>query len=86
MSAKLQTPTIFLTIKKSISGCTLNSKILCSYALCLATGLYIVEELVETVKARFIVIGFDFATILSSPSCSCILFVIVSVQLVKVKF
>ena len=51
-----------------------------------ATGFCTVEELVETVKARFIVVGFDFATILSSPSCSCILFAIVLVQLVKLKF
>ena len=45
-----------------------------------------VEELVETMKARFIVVGFDFATTLSSPSCSCILFAIVLRQLVKLKF
>ena len=51
-----------------------------------ATGLFTDEELVETVKDRFIVAGFDFATILFSPSCSCILFAIVSVQLVKLKF
>ena len=50
-----------------------------------ATGFCTVEELVETVKARFIV-GFGFATILSSLSCSCILFAIVLVQLVKLKF
>ena len=50
-----------------------------------ATGLCTVEELIETVKARFIV-GFDFATILFFPSCSCILFAIVLVQLVKLKF
>ena len=50
------------------------------------TGFCTVEELVETVKARFIVVGFDFATILSSPSCSCMLFVIVLVQLVNPKF
>ena len=36
-------------------------------------------------EGRFIV-GFDFATILSSPSCSYILFAIVLVQLVKLKF
>ena len=32
-----------------------------------ATGFCTVEELVETVKASFVVVGFDFATILSSP-------------------
>ena len=50
-----------------------------------AIGLFTVEELVETEKARFIVVGFDFATILLYPSCSCILFAIVLVQLVKLK-
>ena len=40
----------------------------------------------RTVKASFIIVGFDFATILSSPSCSCILFANVLVQLVKLKF
>ena len=42
-----------------------------------ATGFYTVEELVEAVKVRFIVVGFDFVTILSSHSCSCILSVVV---------
>ena len=42
-----------------------------------AIGLLKVEELVETEKARCIVVGFDFATILLSPSSSCILFAIV---------
>ena len=50
-----------------------------------ATGFCTVEELVETGETRFIV-GFDFATILFSPSFPCILFAIVSVQLVKLKF
>ena len=45
-----------------------------------------VEELVETETAKFIVVGFDFATILLSPSsCSCIFFAIVLVQLDKLK-
>ena len=48
-----------------------------------AIGSCSVEELVETVKARFIAVGFDFATILACPSCSCILSEIVFVQLVK---
>ena len=51
-----------------------------------AIELFTVEELVETEKARFIVVGFDFATILFSPSCSCILFAIVLTKLVKLKF
>ena len=51
-----------------------------------AIGFCTVEELVETETAKFIVVGFDFATILFSPSCSCILFAIVLVQLVKLKF
>ena len=44
-----------------------------------------VEELVETSETKFIV-GFDFATILFTPSCSCIFFAVVLVQLVKQKF
>ena len=44
------------------------------------------EELVETVDVRFIAVGFDFATILSSSFCSCILFAIVLGQLDKLKF
>ena len=50
-----------------------------------AIGFCTVEELVETVKARFNV-GFDFATNLSSLFSSCILFAIVSVPLVELKF
>ena len=51
-----------------------------------AIGLFTVEELVETEAAKFIIVGFDFATILLSLLCSCILFAIVLVQLVKLKF
>ena len=51
-----------------------------------AIGLFTDEELVETVTARFIAVGIDFAIILLSSSCSCILFAIVLVQLVKLKF
>ena len=51
-----------------------------------AIGFCKVEELVETERARFIVVDFDFATILLSPSCSCILFAIILVKLVKLKF
>ena len=45
-----------------------------------------VEELVETETAKFIVVGFDFATIVLSPSCSCILLAVVLVQLIKLDF
>ena len=48
-------------------------------------GLGTVEELVAACVTRFNV-GFDFATILSSPLSSCILFAIVSRQLVELKF
>ena len=41
-----------------------------------AIGCFTDEELVETVDVRFMAVGFDFATILSS-FCSCILFAIV---------
>ena len=34
------------------------------------------EELVETVDLKFIVVGFNFAALLSSPFCSCILLTI----------
>ena len=51
-----------------------------------AIGLFTDEELVETETARFIDVGLDFATILLSSFCSCILFATVSVQLVKLKF
>ena len=44
------------------------------------------EEHAETVEDTFIAIGFDFATILSSSFCSCILFVIVLEQLIKLEF
>ena len=40
-------------------------------------GWFTDEELVETVEVKFITVGFDFATILSSSWCSCILFAIV---------
>ena len=49
-----------------------------------AIGLCTVAELVETRETKFI-IGSDFTTILSS-FCSCILFAIVLVQLVKLNF
>ena len=39
-----------------------------------AIGLFADEELVGTCEDRFIAVAFDFATLLSSPFCSCILF------------
>ena len=50
-----------------------------------AIGLVADEELVGTTEDRFIAVGFDFATILSSPFCSCILFAIVLGQLIKLE-
>ena len=44
------------------------------------------EELAGTCEDKFIAVGFDFATILSSSFCSCILFAIVSGQLIKLEF
>ena len=44
------------------------------------------RKLAETIKDRFIAIGFDFATILSSSLCSCILFAIVLEQPIKLEF
>ena len=44
------------------------------------------EELVETIHVKFIAVGFDFATVLSSSFCSCILFAIVLKQQVMLKF
>ena len=46
-------------------------------------GRFTDEELVKTVEVRFITVGFDFATILSSSLSSCILFSIVVGQLIK---
>ena len=48
-------------------------------------GLFTDEELV-TELVRFIAVGLDFATVLFSSDCSCILFAILSVQLNKLKF
>ena len=41
-----------------------------------AIGLFADEELAGTCEDRFIAVDFDFATILSCPFCSCILFAI----------
>ena len=51
-----------------------------------ATGHVADGELVGTCEDKFIAVDFDFATILSSPSCSCILFAIVLEQLIKLVF
>ena len=42
-----------------------------------AIGLFADGELVGTSEDKFIAVDFDFATLLSSPFCSCILFAIV---------
>ena len=49
-------------------------------------GLFADEELVEAWEDRFIAVDFDFATLLSSPLCSCILSAIVLEQLIKLEF
>ena len=51
-----------------------------------AIGSFADEELAETIEDKFIAIGLDFATILSSSFCSCILFAIVLGQLIKLEF
>ena len=51
-----------------------------------AIGSFADEELAETVEDRFVTVGFDFATILSSSFCSCMMFAIVLVQLIKLEF
>ena len=43
------------------------------------------EELAGTVEDKFIAVGLDFATILSSSICSCTLFAIFLVQLIKLE-
>ena len=43
------------------------------------------EELAGTDEERFIAVDFDSATFLACPFCSCILFAIVLVQLVKLE-
>ena len=45
-----------------------------------ASGLSTDEELVATELVRFITVGLNFATILFSTDCSCILFAILSVM------
>ena len=59
---------------------------LCVPGLFDAIGFGTVEELVETENAKFVVVGLDFATILLSLLCSCIVLAIVLVQLIKLKF
>ena len=54
-------------------------------ALLDAIRLFTDEELAGTELVKFIAVGLDFATILFL-FCSCILFAILSVQLIKLKF
>ena len=51
-----------------------------------AIRLFADEELVGTWEDKFVAVDFDFATLLSFPFCSCILFAIVLVQLIKLEF
>ena len=51
-----------------------------------AIGLFTDEELEATELVKFIAVGLDFATILFPSFCSCILFAILLVQLIKLKF
>ena len=50
-----------------------------------AVGLFTENELVATELVKFLAFGLDFATILFSSDCSCILFAIFSVHLLKLK-
>ena len=51
-----------------------------------AIGIFAVEEIARTCEDKFIAVDFDFATLLSSAFCSCILFAIVLGQLLKLEF
>ena len=51
-----------------------------------AIGSFADEEHAGTVQDRLIAASLDFATIISSPFCSCTLFAIVLVQLIKLEF
>ena len=51
-----------------------------------AIGLFTDEDFIATELVRFIAFRLDFATILFSSDCSCILFAILSVRLIKLKF
>ena len=51
-----------------------------------AIRLFADEELVGTWEDKFVVVEFDFATLPSSPFCSCILFATVLGQLIKLEF
>ena len=51
-----------------------------------AIGLFTDEELVRTQMTKFVAVGLDFATILFSSFCSCIIFAILPVKLIKLKF
>ena len=51
-----------------------------------AIGIFADEELAGTCEDKFIAVDFDFATMFTSPFCSCILFAIVLGQLIKLEF
>ena len=51
-----------------------------------AIGLFTDEELARTCEDKFVAEDFNFATIISTPFCSCILFAIVLEQLIKLEF
>ena len=51
-----------------------------------AIGLFADEELAGTCEDKLNAVDFDFATFLSSPFCSCILFAIVLGQLINLEF
>ena len=66
---------------------TCRLEALCIPGLLDAIGLFTDEELVASEQVRFVVVGLDFATVLFSSDCSCVLFGILSVmQLIKLKF
>ena len=79
---------VLIVFSRYRSPCALPIRMtgaLSTHGLFDAVGLGTVEELVAACVTRFNV-GFDFATILSSPFSSCILFAIVSRQLVELEF
>ena len=51
-----------------------------------AIRLFADEELAGTCEDKFIAVDFEFATLLSSPFCSCIFLAIVLAQLIKLEF
>ena len=78
------------SLRRRVLNCFLPSRQVSLWVLWVsifdAIGWFMDEALVETVEVRFISMGSDFASMLSSSFCSCILFAIVSGQLVKRRF